>query len=78
MFAEAKSVTAGDRVTYRPGGRRGDAVGRLCRRGVVAGSSVFDAYTETEWVPVQAEAAARDREPEWVRADNIVDVVPAT
>ncbi|WIX83974.1 hypothetical protein QRX50_20055 [Amycolatopsis carbonis] len=64
-------------MTYLPG-RQPDATQRLLRRGVVAGSTVFDAYTETQWVTVRAEITAQDTEPEWVRADNIVDVVPVS
>ncbi|TVT02442.1 hypothetical protein FNH07_27280 [Amycolatopsis bartoniae] len=71
---EVAQFEVGSQVTYVPG-QRLDGSRRLCRRGLVAGTTVFDACTETTWVPVQVEGWSADREPEWVRADNIIDVV---
>lgn len=34
----------------------------------------MDSYTETTWIPVRAREQAADREPHWVRADNITGV----
>ncbi|WP_328609630.1 hypothetical protein OG943_11050 [Amycolatopsis sp. NBC_00345] len=66
-------IVAGRQVTYRPGGCRSGA--RLvCRRGVVAGGAVFDEYTDITWVPVRVDGRALDTEPEWVRAENIIEV----
>ncbi|MFI6029541.1 hypothetical protein [Amycolatopsis magusensis] len=42
---------------------------------MIAGAAVVDRYTETTWVPVRASEQAADREPHWVRADNIIDVL---
>ncbi|HEY2059322.1 MAG TPA: hypothetical protein VGH57_13215 [Amycolatopsis sp.] len=66
-------LAAGRQVTYRPGGGRAGARLR-CRQGVVAGGAVFDAYTDITWVPVRVEGRALDTEPEWVRAENIIEV----
>ncbi|MDT8912900.1 hypothetical protein [Amycolatopsis sp. PS_44_ISF1] len=64
-------IAAGLAVTYRSGGCRS----RLpCRRGVVAGGAVFDRYTDITWVPVRGDGRALDTEPEWVRAENIIEV----
>ena len=65
----------GRQVTYLPG-RPHDTTRRLCRRGVVTGAPVFDAHTETTWVPVHVDGNAEDQQPEWVRADAVIDVVP--
>ena len=64
-------IAAGRQVTYRPGGCRSRLV---CRRGVVAGGAVFDEYTDITWVPVRVDGRALDTEPEWVRAENIIEV----
>lgn len=66
-------IAAGRQVTYRPGGCRAGAR-LLCRQGVVAGGAVFDEYTDITWVPVRVDGRALDTEPEWVRAENIIEV----
>ncbi|QRP42978.1 hypothetical protein [Amycolatopsis sp. FDAARGOS 1241] len=74
---QAEPPAAGHRVTYLLG-KRCSGARQLCRQGVVAGPSVLDPTTNHTWVPVQADGRARDAEPEWVQADMIIDVVPAT
>jgi hypothetical protein len=64
-------ITTGRQVTYRPGGA-GSRL--LSRRGVVTGGVVFDEYTDITWVPVRVDGRALDTEPEWVRAENIIEV----
>ncbi|NBH08264.1 hypothetical protein [Amycolatopsis sp. SID8362] len=73
MSENMEPLVTGHRVTYVPGPRNAGRR-RLCRRGVVTGAPVFDAYTDVTWVPVQVDGRARDTEPEWVRADTIIDV----
>ncbi|TNC24205.1 hypothetical protein [Amycolatopsis alkalitolerans] len=72
MATGTEPFAVGHRVTYLPGRHKSGT--RLCRRGVVTGAPVFDAYTNNTWVPVHAEGQASDQEPEWVRASDIVDV----
>ncbi|MEU4673659.1 hypothetical protein AB0F91_38325 [Amycolatopsis sp. NPDC023774] len=73
----AEPPAVGHRVTYLLGERCSGAR-QLCRQGVVAGPSVLDPATNRTWVPVQADGRARDADPEWVRSEMIIDVVPAT
>ncbi|MDQ0383058.1 hypothetical protein [Amycolatopsis thermophila] len=63
----------GCQVIYLPG-EPDDTTRRLCRRGVVAGTPVFDPGTDTTWVPVQVDGKPGDQDPDWVRADTVVDV----
>jgi len=50
-------------------------VTRLCRRGTVTGTPIFDRYTSQVWVPVQPDGASADVEPSLIRKDSIVDTV---
>lgn len=69
-----QGLRAGTRVTYKVRGRAGD-VTRLCRRGTVTGTPIFDRYTSQVWVPVQPDGASADVEPSLIRKDSIVDTV---
>jgi hypothetical protein len=75
MSVSEEQFTIGHHVTYVPGLRRTQAR-RLCLRGTVAGSPVFDAYTGATWIPVRPDGRADDVEADWVREDDIVDVAP--
>jgi hypothetical protein len=48
------------------------------RTGVLSGSSVNDSRTGASWVPVLPDLpdAAGRQEPEWVLADDIIDLPP--
>lgn len=74
---QAEPPTVGHRVTYLLG-ERSSGAWQLCRQGVVAGLPALDPDTNLAWVPVQPDGRARDAEPEWVRSEMIIDVVPAT
>lgn len=75
MNISEELFTVGHQVTYVPGRQRNESR-RLCRRGTVAGAPVFDAYTGATWVPVRPDGRAADVDADWVRNDDIVDVVP--
>ncbi|MDI5976910.1 hypothetical protein [Amycolatopsis magusensis] len=68
----AGAFQVGHQVVYHAAGA---AEENRSRQGMIAGAAVVDRYTETTWVPVRASEQAADREPHWVRADNIVDVL---
>lgn len=70
--AEEGSFEVGDQVTYLAGG----SSEQPRRQGQIAGKAVVDSYTETTWIPVRATEQALDREPQWVRADNIEVTTP--
>ncbi|MBK1783513.1 hypothetical protein [Prauserella cavernicola] len=72
---EHSRLGIGARVTYLAGRRRDWS--RVCRRATIVAEPIFDRYTTTWWVPVKAVDSAVDREPSWVKSEQIVDVEAA-
>ena len=74
MTSSLNGLHRGGRLRYwtRQCGPRGPEL----RRARVAGEPVLDPYTSHIWVPVLAEDAPADREPEWIRLDRVVPDAP--